>query len=106
MSDSKLDSKVTRLRWIVHGTIAVAGLLIVLLNFGPEMLGGSGGSSEQSIPREQLAKIAPAMTDKAYHRNYESEEQCITCHTQQVLNAPEMPHEPRARCAECHKIAA
>lgn len=89
-------------RWIVHGVIVAAGLLLVTLNFGPEIF---GGGSESSIDRAALAKVAPTMTDKAYHRNYRSEDQCITCHTQQVLGAPKMPHEPRARCNECHKIA-
>ncbi|MEJ2050505.1 MAG: hypothetical protein P8Y60_11835 [Calditrichota bacterium] len=89
-------------RWVVRGAIVFAGLLLVIFNFGPEIFGGG----QNSIDRAALAKVAPTMTDKAYHRNYRSEDQCITCHTQQVLGAPLMPHEPRARCNECHKIAA
>lgn len=94
------------IRWLVHGIIFVAALTIVIFNFGPSMFAGGGESQNEQLDREALAKIAPAMTGKAYHRNYESENQCITCHTQQVLGAPDMPHEPRVRCGECHKINA
>jgi len=90
-------------RWMVRSVIVVAGFLVVMFYYGPQIFGGGAG---EGIDRAALAKVAPAMTDKAYHRNYRSEDQCITCHTQQVLGAPRMPHEPRARCSECHKIAA
>lgn len=89
-------------KWTVYGTIITAGLIIVVLNFS-DQLRSSGGNQ---IDRAALAKQAPTMTDKAYHRNFKSFDQCITCHTQQVLGAPLMPHEPRAQCTECHKVAA
>ncbi|HKJ69325.1 MAG TPA: hypothetical protein VKA68_15300 [bacterium] len=99
-----MSSAQQKTRWIVHGAIVLAGIIIVAANFGTEIF-SVGGGQQETIDREALAKVAPAMTDRAYHRNYESEQQCITCHTQQVLNAPQIPHEPRARCAECHQIA-
>ncbi|MBS1271827.1 MAG: hypothetical protein MAGBODY4_00959 [Candidatus Marinimicrobia bacterium] len=90
--------------WIVYGTIVVAGLLIVFLNFGTEPLSSSQSRTEENIDREALAKVAPTMSDKAYHLRYESEDQCITCHTQGVMGAAIMPHDPRENCAECHKV--
>lgn len=90
--------------WLVYGTIVVAGLIIVFLNFGTERLPSSQDHSEKNINREALAKVAPTMSNKGYHLRYESEDQCITCHTQGVMGASVMPHEPRERCAECHKV--
>jgi len=89
-------------RWMVYGTIIIAGLIIVFFNFSDQL----GNSGSNQIDRETLAKTAQTMTDKAYHRNFKSFDQCITCHTQQVLGAPLMPHEPRAQCTDCHKVAA
>ncbi|MCF7804512.1 MAG: hypothetical protein K9N46_09740 [Candidatus Marinimicrobia bacterium] len=95
-----------RTAWLVYGTIALAGLIIVFLNFSPQSFSGSQDrqSSNENINREALAKIAPTMSGKAYHRRFESEKQCITCHTQGVMDAKIMPHEPRENCMECHKI--
>jgi len=99
-----MASKQQKTQWIVHGTIAMVALIIVLVNFGPNLF-SSGQSSQENIDREVLAQQAPTMTDTAFHRNFESEQQCITCHTQQVLNAPLIPHEPRERCIDCHQVA-
>jgi len=96
-----LSSSVNTIRLAVHTTIFVAVLIIVLLTFGTSSF---SGNQESAIDREALAEQAPGMTDKAFHKNFQSEDQCITCHTQQVLGAPLMAHEPRARCMECHQI--
>jgi cytochrome c5 len=96
-----LASSVNTIRWAVHATIFFAVLIIVLLTFG---ISNFAGNQESAIDREALAKQAPGMTDKPFHKNFQSEDQCITCHTQQVLGAPLMAHEPRARCTECHQI--
>ncbi len=95
-------SQEQKTKWIVYGAIVVAGLLIVFLNFSDQWSSSTG----EQIDRAALAKQAPTMTNKAYHRNFKSFDQCITCHTQQVLGAPLMPHKPRPRCTECHKVAA
>jgi len=89
-------------KWTVYSVIVIAGLLVVFLNFSNQF----SSSSSEHIDRAALAKKAPKMTNKAYHRNFKSFDQCITCHTQRVLNAPLMPHEPRAQCTDCHKVAA
>lgn len=90
---------------IVYSTIVLAGFAVVFLNFDFASNITSGRSeSSAGVNREALSKVAPAMTDRAFHQNYKSQDQCITCHTQQVMGAPNMPHEPRERCEECHQI--
>lgn len=91
--------------FVVYGSIALAALIIVFVNFDFDSnSGATAGPSDSSVDREALAQVAPAMSDKAFHRNYESESQCVTCHTQQVMGAPDMPHDPRERCEECHQV--
>lgn len=93
-----------RTAWTVYGVIATAGLVVVFLNFSPGQFSKLQSDRRENIDREALSKLAPEMPDRAFHRRYKSEDQCITCHTQGVLGAKIMPHEPRENCRECHSI--
>ena len=90
--------------------IVIAGVLVVYINFGDQLTTKTPAPNSQNIDRAALAKIAPKLSNKGYHTNFKSEQQCITCHTtpslEQQLGAPQMPHEPRERCTECHKVVA
>lgn len=84
--------------------VGIMGLILVYMTYSP--------ITKSDIPPDQkeLMEKAPPLSDYPFHLSFISEEVCLACHAQEKelpslgLTAPEIGHEPRVNCVNCHVI--
>ena len=49
-------------------------------------------------------EAAPDLSASVAHLNTKQPEGCLSCHVQDIQNAPIIPHRPMPYCTSCHSL--